>query len=77
MSHISICYEDDLSVYEIRPMDRQGYNLIVDCGGTHHIVFNSSLLTNIKFNDTIDTLILGKVRMGNGSSLPITIYRDM
>ena len=73
ISHISFC-EDELSVYEIGPVDRQDYDLIFESGCTHHMVFNSSLLTNITYNDRLDTLNLGAVRMDNVSSLPVTGY---
>jgi hypothetical protein len=76
-SHISFCIEDDLSIYELGPVDRQDHDLIFDSGCTHHMVFNFSLLTNVTYNDRIDTLNLGAVRMGNGSSLPATGYGDM
>jgi len=77
MSHLSIYSEDDLSIYEIGSVDRQDRDLIFDSGCTHHMVQNLSLLTNITFNDRIDTLNLGSVRLGSGLSLPITGYGDL
>jgi len=78
MSHIYIYLQLRCpDVYEIGPVDRQDYDLIFDSGCTHHMVFNSSLLAKITFNDRIDILNLGSVRLGNGSSLPIIGYGDM
>jgi len=50
------CDYDDESVYEIGPIDRQDYDLILESGCTHHMVCNSLLLKNIIYNDKIDSL---------------------
>jgi len=68
---------DDMDIYEIGPIDRQDYDLILDSGCTHHMVCNSLLLKNIIYNDRIDSLNLGSVRLGNGTSTPITGYGDL
>ena len=57
ISHISFC-EDELSIYELEPVNRQDHDLIFVSGFTYHMVFNFSLLTNVTYNDRIDMLNL-------------------
>ena len=54
-----------------------GIDLILDSGSTHHMIWNSLLLTEFVPNNDADRLNLGPVECGYGEQLRIMGYGNM